>query len=32
MNIPSSSTMDADPQVPLGNQTRIIIHAARERE
>jgi len=32
MNIPSSSTMDADPEVSLGNQTRIIIHAARERE
>ena len=32
MNIPSSSTMDADPQVSLGNQTRIIIHAARGYE
>jgi hypothetical protein len=32
MNIPSSSTMDADPEVSLGKQTRIIIHAARGYE
>jgi mono/diheme cytochrome c family protein len=32
IHLPSSATMEENPQVPVGNQTRTIIHAARERE